>query len=161
MRACARLLLLSLVVCAGCAPPVDLSTGLEVQNVSSGWFDAGIQNGQNKLVPSVTFALKNLSSQNLPVLQVQAKFQRVTDAKEEWWTEFKTVAGSEGLAPGTTTQPLVLRSQKGYTGSNQSREEMLSNSHFIDAEVELTAKYGSTQWKRLGKYPVTRLLLTK
>jgi hypothetical protein len=38
---------------------------------------------------------------------------------------------------------------------------MLRNSHFVDATVELFAKYGSAQWKRIGQFPVTRQLLTK
>jgi hypothetical protein len=28
-------------------------------------------------------------------------------------------------------------------------------------EAELFAKYGSTQWKRIGGYPVTRRLITR
>ena len=50
------------------------------------------------------------------------------------------VAGSEGLAPGAETRPLTIRSQLGYTGS-EPREDMLQNSHFVDAKVELFAKY--------------------
>jgi hypothetical protein len=38
---------------------------------------------------------------------------------------------------------------------------MLQNSKFVDAKVELSAKYGSTQWTRIGSYPITRQLLTK
>ena len=38
---------------------------------------------------------------------------------------------------------------------------MLQNSHFVDAKVELFAKYGSEQWKRIGEYPIARRLLTK
>jgi hypothetical protein len=38
---------------------------------------------------------------------------------------------------------------------------MLHNSQFVDAEVELFAKYSSTQWKRIGEYPVARRLITK
>jgi hypothetical protein len=38
---------------------------------------------------------------------------------------------------------------------------MLQNSHFVDAKVELFAKYGSTQWTRLGSYPITRQLIVK
>ena len=160
MRACARLLLLSLVVCAACAPPVDLAAGLQVHNVTTGWFDAGIVNGQNKLVPSITFTLKNVSNQKLVALQVNALFRRVT-AKDEWGSGFLTAAGSDGLAPGAATAPLTIRSQLGYTGSDQTREDMLRNSQFVDARVELFAKYGSTQWKRIGEYPVTRRLLAK
>ena len=41
-------------LCAGCGPDVDLTKALQVEVVSTGWFDAGIVNGQNKLVPSIT-----------------------------------------------------------------------------------------------------------
>jgi hypothetical protein len=160
MRSRVGLLLVCLVVCAGCGKPVDLTTGLRVQNVTTGWFDAGIVNGQNKLVPSISFTLKNLSDQNLIALQVNAVFRRVTE-KDEWGTGFLNVARPQGLAAGATSAPLIIRSQLGYTGSDQTREDMLGNSHFVDAEVELSAKYGSVQWKRIGEYPVTRRLITR
>ena len=160
MRAPVWLPALLLLVCVGCGPTVDLATSLEVKDTSSGWFDLGIVNGQNKLVPSITFSLKNNSDQSLAVLQVNALFRRVNE-KDEWGSGLVTAAGSSGLAPGAATPPLTIRSQLGYTGSEQSREDMLRNSHFVDATVELFAKYGSTQWKRIGQFPVTRQLLTK
>src|ERR1700730_5113190 len=113
MSRCARLLLLGLVVCAGCAKPVDLTTGLRVQNVSTGWFDAGVVNGQNKLVPSISFKLKNVSDQTLTVLQVNVLFKQITDPKE-WGNGFLAVVGSSGLAPGSTTERLTIKSDKGY-----------------------------------------------
>ena len=160
MRAPAPLLLLVLIFCAGCGPTVDLTTNLQVLDVSSGWFDAGIKNGQNKLVPSITLSLKNKSDQKLSALQLNALFRRVAE-KEEWGSGFVTVVGSQGLAPGAVAPALTIRSQLGYTGSGESREDMLRNTHFIDAQVELFAKYGSTQWKRIGEFPVTRQLLVK
>jgi hypothetical protein len=161
MRALVRLL--PLVVCLssiGCGPAVDLTKGLEVTIPSTGWFDVGIVNGQNKLVPSVTFVLKNVSDRTLSTLQVQALFRRVTE-NDEWGSGFVTAAGSKGLASGASTQPITIKSPLGYTGSDQSRQEMLQNSHFVDAKVELFAKYGSTQWTRLGSYPIARQLLAK
>jgi hypothetical protein len=38
---------------------------------------------------------------------------------------------------------------------------MLQNAHFVDATIELSAKYGSIQWVRMGSYPIKRQLLTK
>jgi hypothetical protein len=148
------------LLCGACGPTVDLTTGLQIKQVATGWFDAGIVNGQNKLVPSITFTLKNNSNQKLPSLQVNALFRRVTE-KDEWGTGFVTAAGSSGLGPGATTAPITIRSQLGYTGSDQSRQEMLSNSHFVDAKVELLAKYGSAQWARIGEFPITRKLIEK
>jgi len=160
LRARRRLLLLIAFVCASCGPTIDLTKGLKVTVLNSGWYDAGIINGQNKLVPSITLTLTNVSNQRLNVLQLNALFRRVNEP-DEWGSAFLTVAGSEGLAPGATTPPLTLKSTLGYTGADQSRQEMLQNSHFVDAKVDLFAKYGSTQLVRVGEYSITRQLLTK
>ena len=161
MRASVRLLLLlALVSTAACGPTVDLTKGLEVTVVNSGWFDLGIVNGQSKLVPTIVFTLRNTSDQKLVTLQINALFRRVTE-NTEWGSGFLTVAGSQGLAPGATSDPITIKSQLGYTGSDQSRQEMLQNSQFVDAKVEVFAKYGSTQWVKVGAFPITRQLMTK
>jgi hypothetical protein len=80
MRAPVRiLLLLSLVSCTACGPTVDLTKGLVVTITNSGWYDLGIVNGQNKLVPTVTFTLRNISDQKLVTLQINALFRRVSE----------------------------------------------------------------------------------
>jgi hypothetical protein len=156
----ARYLAAALVaVSVACGPTVDLTKGVEVEVVRTGWYDMGIVNGQNKLVPSVAFRLKNLSDQTLRSLHVNALFRRVTEA-DEWGSAFIAAAGSSGLAPGSSTDTLIARSQLGYTGL-ESRQEMLQNSKFVDAKVDLFAKYGSTQWVRVGEYPIARELITK
>jgi len=111
-------------------------------------------------VGDVTFTVKNVSDQKLVALQINAVFRRVTE-KDEWGAGFLMVSGSEGLAPGKDAGPLTIRSQLGYTGSDQTREDMLKNSHFVDAEVELFAKYASEQWKRVAESVISRRLLTK
>jgi hypothetical protein len=148
-----------LLVSSACGPTVDLRQGLQVEVDKTGWYDAGIVNGQNKLVPMVAFRLRNVSGQRLSTLQVNALFRRVTE-QDEWGSGFVTVAGSSGLAPGATTETLTVKSQLGYTGADP-RQEMLKNSHFVDAKVELFAKYGSTQWVRVGEYPIARELVMK
>jgi hypothetical protein len=159
MRPLACTVLLAGFFAAGCSgPAVDLTQALQVEIVKSGWYDAGIVNGQNKLVPVTNVRLRNTSTRKLPVLQLNALFRQV-NAKEEWGSSFLTVAGSDGLAPGTTTGTLQLKSQNGYTGSGESRQEMLENSHFVDAKVQIFAKYGSTQWVKIGEYAIPRELL--
>jgi hypothetical protein len=157
MRASLGALLFLSLTATACKPAVDLTKGLQILDVSGGWHDAGVSNGQNKLVPTVTFKLHNVSDQSLGTLQVNALFRRVNE-KDEWGSGYKTVAGSSGLAPGATTGPITIVSQLGYTGS-EPRLEMMQNSHFVDAKVELFAKYGSVQWARLGEFPITRRLL--
>jgi len=146
------------LLCAGCGPTVDLTQGLKVDVINTGWYDMGIVNGQNRLVPMVTFTLKNVSDRRLGALEVNALFRRVTE-KDEWGSGFLVVNGSKGVLAGATSDPITIKSNLGYTGSEQSRQEMLSNSHFVDAKVELFGKYGSAQWTRLGEYPVERKLI--
>jgi hypothetical protein len=143
---------------SGCAPSVDLSEVLRVQTVASGWVDQGIVFGKKKLVPTLSLSLKNASGQRLKMLQVNALFRRVGD-DEEWGTDFVTVAGGEGLAPGGATA-VSVKSPQGYT-STESGREMLANSHFVDARVEIYAKYGSARWTRLGQYRISRTLLAR
>jgi hypothetical protein len=146
------------VLCAGCnGPTVDVSQALQIVDMMSGWSDGGIAAGQNKLPPAVAFQLKNTSDQTLPVLQVNAYFRQVS-GDGQFGDRFLPVIGSEGLAPGATTKRLVLAPQHGYTGT-EARLDILKNSHFVDAKVEVLAKYGSTQWKRLGEFPIARQLV--
>jgi len=160
MRASLWLVFLAALATASCGPKVDLTKGIQVVDVSTGWWDAGVVNGQNKLVPSVTFKFKNVSDQTLDVLQANVVFRRVTEDKE-WGSSFVKITGTEGLAPGATSESQTVKSQLGYTGSDQSRQQMLDNAQFVDAKIELFAKYGSTQWQKVGEYTVPRKLITK
>src|SRR5258707_12372162 len=105
MRASVRLLLLLVLVStAACGPTVDLTRGLEVTVVNSGWFDLGIVNGQSKLVPTIIFTLRNPSDQKLVTLQINALFPRATE-NTELGSAFLTLAGSQGQAPGHMSDP--------------------------------------------------------
>jgi hypothetical protein len=149
----------TLLVLPACRQAVDLSKGLQVDVISSGWYDAGIENRKNKLLPSISFTLKNVSDRDLVMLQVDAAFRRVTDKEDtELGRGFVAAAGPSGLAPGATTGVLTVRSPFGYLGA-EPRLEILQNSKFIDGKVELFGRYGATAWKRLGEYPITRQLI--
>ena len=164
MRASARVLILVLtsVVFAACGgPPVDLKQGLQIDVVATGWYDAGIVDGKNKLVPTVSFTVKNVSDQELVSLQMMASFFRVNDTSSEWGNNLvRATTGSEGLAPGATTGILTIRSPLGYTGT-EPRAEMLDNTHFVDATVKLIAKYAAIQWTHIREVPIERQLVTE
>ncbi|MEO8260094.1 MAG: hypothetical protein ABI868_22300 [Acidobacteriota bacterium] len=160
MRRCTLGLLMLIVMSGGaCGRDIDLAASLQVDAVTTGWFDTGITAGKKKLVPAVSFTLKNASDQKLRVLQVSASFRREGDP-DEWGTAYLTAAGSAGLAPGAATGALTLRSQLGYTGID-SGPEMLGNSFFVDARVNLFVKYGSGPWTPVGDYPISRRLLLR
>ena len=148
------------IACVGCGRPrVDLKTNLQVVDVSTGWADAGLINGQNKLVPTVSFKLKNTSDRTLDSLQANVVFRRLSD-ETEWGSLWLRVTGSEGLAPNAASKTLTASSQHGYTGT-EPRQQMLQNSLFVDGRVQLFAKYNNTQWTPIGEFPVTRQLLAK
>ncbi len=151
--------LLTLVL-AGCGgPTVDLSQGLQVVDITSGWIDFGVVGGQNKLVPSITFKVKNVSEQTLKVLQVNVVFRRLGDPTD-WGAGFRRVTGTEGLAPGASSDAITIDSPLGYTGAD-ARADMLKHAQFVDARADVAAKYGSTQLKAIGEFPITRQLLTR
>lgn len=151
-----------LLLAVGCSPGIDLKQTAKIEPVVSGWFDAGVtEDGKNKLVPSVSFTLTNTGQQAWGPVQVNCIFRRVGDT-EEWSTVLVTgnTAGVNGLAPGATSPPIVVRSPNGYTGT-EPRADILQNKLFVDAKVEIFGKAGSATWVKLADVPITRQLLTK
>lgn len=164
MRAPTRgpiLVLAFILLGSGCGgPTVDLKQGLQIDVVDTGWFDAGIVAGKNKLVPTVSFTVKNVSDQKLVSFQMMASFFRVSDTSSEWGNSLLNVAGSDGLAPGATTPTLTMKSPLGYTGEDP-RADMLKNARFVDAMVKLVAKYAAIQWTHVREVPIERKLITQ
>jgi hypothetical protein len=79
---------------------------------------------------------------------------------EEWDAHFVRGIGPDGLEPGAKGGELVLRSERGYTGS-ESRLQMLQNKEFVDARVQIFGKHGSRTWVKIGEYTIDRQLLTE
>jgi hypothetical protein len=143
---------------AACGPSVDVKQALQVTEVATGWFDAGIVNGKNKLVPSVAFRLKNNASEEVGSVQLNIVFVLASDGRDLDDTFVRGI-GSDGLAPGASSERFVIRAKYGFTGE-QPRAEMLQHSQFQDARVRIQAKHASSQWVQLGEFPVQRQLLT-
>jgi hypothetical protein len=132
---------------------------LELQDVSSGYFDEGVVNGENKIVPSVTFKLRNKGGAAVSTVQTNAIFQ--IDGADGPMDEVLTRAiGTDGLAPQQSTNNLTVRSKIGYTGQ-QPRAEMLTNSSFKDVRVRIFGKSGSGTWTLLGESVIERKILTQ
>ncbi|MEP7118358.1 MAG: hypothetical protein ABI880_12295 [Acidobacteriota bacterium] len=149
------LLLVTLVGCSDVSP----ITVLEPQDVTTGWFDAGIQEGKNKLVPMLSLKLRNKSDRPITGVQIMAVFKRVGE-QEMWGEHYGWAVRRDALAAGASTEVIVMRSQLGYTGE-QARLQILQHKDFIDAKVEVFLKKGSQVWARLGDFPIERQLLTQ
>ncbi len=143
-----------------CAPRVDPARDLQVLDVKTGWFDAGIVGGKNKLVPDISFVLKNVSDHPIRSLQINLAFWRRGEDGEFDDAFVANALGRDGLAPGAQTPPIRLRGKVGYTGE-QPRAEMLQHRLFVDATAKVFVKSGASQWVLLGEFPIERRLLTQ
>ena len=151
---------LAALISISCGASVDAVASLEPIDVVTGWYDDGIiAPGKNKLVPSVSFHLQNVSPEPIENVQINAVFRRLNEA-ESWGDRLIRGVGSDGLAAGATGKTLVVRNERGYTGS-EPRAQMLKNSLFMDAKVDLFARHGSRTWVKIGEFPIERKLLTE
>jgi hypothetical protein len=165
LKPCATLLMLCLP--AGCSPTVDVAAALRLESVTTGWADASplgannrANNGtNNRLVPVVSFTVKNASDHTLAPVHVNAVFRRVGEAAE-WSNGMIIAAGSSGLAPAAAAGPLVIKGGAGYTGTDP-HWDLLSNSEFVDATVDLFARYGSRQWTPVGEFRIARQIIER
>jgi hypothetical protein len=142
-----------------CAQPVDLKQTLEVTEVTNGWFDAGVVNGRNKIVPTATFKLRKKAPADFERVSVNALF-RAVDGKESELDNDVYVQRVEFA--GQETAPIRIRAENGYTADPpQSRADMLKHSQFRDMRVQILVKLGSSQWTDLGWIDIKRHLLTQ
>jgi hypothetical protein len=138
----------------------EVENDLRIVEVNTGWLDMGIvEGGMNKLVPSVSLELENVSDRAIESVQLNAVFKRVGE-DTAWGEHFVRAIDTSGLAAGAKTPSIVLRSTLGYTGA-QARAQMLQNREFVDARVEVFGKHGSRTWVKMGEFPIDRQLLTQ
>jgi hypothetical protein len=159
-RAGMLVLLGALVAQAGCrSNEPDAKTALKIDESVSGWFDAGIVNGQNKLVPTVAFKAQNVADRAISNVSFNVVFKVVNDP-QVLGSSYLQGIDSKGLAPGQSSADFVARSELGYT-SPEARTQMLQHSQFRDVEAEIFGKHGSDNWVSLAKYTVKRQLITQ
>ena len=142
-----------------CSRSRDVAQDLKIIDARTGWYDAGIVDCKNKLVPSIAFRLQNISQEAIARVQVNAIFHRINE-KEPWGDYYAPAIGSDGLQPSATGSELVLRGNLGYTSPDQSRAQILADHRFVDAKVEIFGKHGSKTWVKMGEFPIERKLLT-
>lgn len=156
------LALLTAIGLAGCTShAVDLQKVLQVTDVSTGYFDAGIVEGnKNKIVPTIAVRLKNVGTEPIESVQMLARFNVIGEAEELGSAPYVRAIGTDPLAPGQTTGQVVMKCDRGYTGE-EPRAVMLHNSQFKDMNVQVFAKYMAQKWVKLGEYKIARELLTQ
>ena len=156
-------LLAAILLAVSCSRSVDVKQALEVADATSGWYDAGIVNGKNKIVPSVTFRLKKKPDADLAGVALNVVFRHAaspgTNLEEDWDEVFIQRADFKGA---NETDPLTVRPEKGYTGDPpQSRLDILQHSQFRDVRARIFAKFSSSQWVEIGAVEVQRQLIVR
>ncbi len=171
-------------VAVGCTQ-LDVPQALDVTEITTGWLDAGFDDfGRNKLVPTISFRLENISDARVRTLQLNGVFRRCMATYEgqtapvsevspadttagtcageiqEWGSALVRAVTRSGMDPGSGVGPFTMESALGYTGE-QSRGDMLQHRDFVDVKVELFAKHRADQWAKLGEYQIDRRLLTQ
>ena len=153
------LVLLPACLQVACSSNREVEKDLKIVESRTGWYDAGIVDGKNKIVPSIAFKLQNVSAEEISRVQVNAIFHRINET-EPWGEHFAPAIGSEGLKANADTNEIVLRGNLGYTSPDQSRAQILADRRFVDVKVEIFGKHGSRTWVKMGEFPIERKLLT-
>jgi hypothetical protein len=159
----AILLLLPLAAASSCTSAVDVKEAIEIADASGGWYDGGIVDGKNKIVPMVSFRLRKKAEAEVDAIAVNVVFRHPPvegAATEEDWDE--VFIQRAAFTEGNQTPPLSVRTEKGYTGDPpQSRTDLFKNSQFRDVRARIYARYASTQWVDIGTIDVPRQLITR
>lgn len=168
MRIVVAPILYAALLVAGCSKPVDLKQALHLSDVLTGYADAGIVDGRNKIVPSVSFRLTKSVDDGLRPLSINVAFKKLPPkgmhpapgepAEEDWDEVFTQSVPFQGNQTGV----LTYQSHAGFTGDPpQSRADILTNSHLQDVRVHIFARYSSSKWVELAVYDIPRQLLTR
>ena len=156
-RAALSTLLTAALVASSCAGSVDVKQALQVTDVTTGWFDAGVVEGKNKLVPNLSFRLRNVSDGNLSAVSLNVIFKFI-DNGEVHDEVFKQRVPVENKQ----TELVTVRSTVGFKGDPpQTRLDMLQNSYFRDIEAVILVRQSSAQWAELQRVRIERKLLTQ
>src|SRR5262245_10502736 len=142
---------------AGCGPRIDL-TKLGVTDTFTGWYDDGVKDGKNHLVPSISFRLQNNGTVPATHVQLTVGFWREGDDGELDGREVLGIGG-EAVAPGASTNPILVRSTVGYT-LEQPRAELFTHSQFKDFVAKILAKRDG-KIIRIGEIKIDRRLIPR
>ena len=147
----------ALVSSLSCGGQVDLKQALQITDVSTGYFDAGVTpDGLNKLVPSVTFRIRDTSGK-VSRLALNVMFRRTDSGEDQDEVFLQRVNFANGQ-----TELLTVRPTFGFTGTPpQSRQDMLKNSNFVDIDAVVLARQVSAQWLEVHRVRIERQLLTR
>lgn len=157
MKRLLGLLVVAVSLSAAACSRVEVDKALTVTDVFTGWHYIGVVDGDlNKMVPSFSFRLSNVSDETVSRVQLLVSFWP-DGADGEIDSKQITGIGPEGLAAKASTDPILVRADNGYTMA-QPKEEMFLNSAFRDFTVKVFARSEGTLVP-LGEFKVDRRII--
>jgi hypothetical protein len=146
-----------LAASSACGPQPDLQTSLDVVPGITGYADDGVQpDGQNRILPSITFQLKNEGDLPIANVNLVLVFWPAGKDVDLGSTQVRGI-GSDPLAPGATSESMTVQSSLGYT-SPYPRSEFFTRPQFVDVVVRMFAKRRGSSVP-IGEFPIERRLL--
>ncbi len=140
------------------AAHIDLAHSVRVEDVSGGWSVSTAADGRARLLPTVSFQLRNVSSAPLASVQVNVIFHRAGNP-DAWSDVVRHAISSHAVASGIATAPIVAQAPIGYTG-DEDTGRLLTHPQFVDSSVSIYARHGAERWTYLGEYPLPRQIVT-
>jgi hypothetical protein len=141
---------------SGCGRSIDIAEAVVVDDVFSGWYDFGVIGGLNKLVPSISFRLRNTADVPVSNVQLIVSFWQTGADGENDSREVRGI-GSDAVAPGASSEPILVRSDVGYTLA-QPRAELFTHRDFKDFVAKIFGKRGG-RIVPLGEFTIERRII--
>jgi hypothetical protein len=145
-----------LMPAAACGPGVDLTKALEVTDLLTGYYDSGIKDGKNYLVPSISFRLHNKGTKPIGPVQLSVAFWRKS-TDTDWDSVMVQAISARGLAVDETTDSILVRAGVGYTFAG-ARVDIFSNSMFLDVTAKMFASQAG-DIVPIGQFPLDRSII--
>lgn len=141
---------------SGCGPDVDIAKSITVTDVISGYYDNGLKDGKNYLMPSITFRLANSAPANLTGLELTVGYWQ--DGKDGEWDEVLVQRiGNDTIPANGKSDPVTVHATVGYT-LEDVRNNLFINSHFVDVTAKIFGRRGGRIYP-LGSVKLEHLIL--
>jgi hypothetical protein len=158
-------LVAAILTAAACSPSADLSKALEVTDIVTGYSDEGVHQvvmegrdvAANKLKPSITFTLRNTTTEPLTSIEIMASFWQAGSDGE--WDSMQTyaVSGTQQLPGGQKTAAITLKPNVAYNVEG-ARVSVFKHYLYKPVTVKLFAKRSGSLY-RLGEFKIDEVVL--
>jgi|KBSMisStandDraft_5_1062788.scaffolds.fasta_scaffold323395_2 hypothetical protein len=125
---------------AACGPDIDIQKSLTITDVISGYYDNGLKDGWNHLLPSLTFRIANSASSSVTGLELTVAFWQ-EGADGEMDSVLVQRIGNDTIPANGASDPVTVRGTVGYR-LEEARADLFTHSLFKDVTAKIFARRG-------------------